>query len=40
MTDTPGSRGSGPSAAFFDLDRTLISGSTAFTFGIAAYADG
>src|SRR4051812_7838451 len=30
----------GPSAAFFDLDRTLISGSSAFTFGIAAYREG
>lgn len=30
----------GPSAAFFDLDRTLISGSSAFTFGIAAYRAG
>ena len=27
----------GPQAAFFDLDRTLISGSSAFTFGIAAW---
>jgi HAD superfamily hydrolase (TIGR01490 family) len=26
-----------PAAAFFDLDRTLISGSSAFTFGIAAW---
>jgi HAD superfamily hydrolase (TIGR01490 family) len=30
----------GPSAAFFDLDRTLISGSSTFTFGIAAYRAG
>jgi HAD superfamily hydrolase (TIGR01490 family) len=30
----------GPSAAFFDLDRTLISGSSAFTFGMAAYRAG
>ncbi|MGI9051925.1 MAG: HAD family hydrolase [Ilumatobacteraceae bacterium] len=28
--------GSGPSAAFFDLDRTLISGSSAFVLGMAA----
>ena len=28
----------GPSAAFFDLDRTLISGSSAFTLAIAARA--
>ena len=27
---------SGPSAAFFDLDRTLISGSSAFVFAAAA----
>jgi HAD superfamily hydrolase (TIGR01490 family) len=27
----------GPSAAFFDLDRTLISGSSAFVLGIAAW---
>jgi HAD superfamily hydrolase (TIGR01490 family) len=26
-----------PAAAFFDLDRTLISGSSAFTFGITAW---
>jgi len=30
------SSGSGPSAAFFDLDRTLISGSSAFTLAIHA----
>ena len=40
MTDqptyTPG-YSSGPSAAFFDLDRTLISGSSAFVLGIAAW---
>jgi HAD superfamily hydrolase (TIGR01490 family) len=30
-------RPTGTSAAFFDLDRTLISGSSAFTFGVAAY---
>jgi hypothetical protein len=28
--------GSGPSAAFFDLDRTLISGSSAFALATAA----
>ena len=27
----------GPSAAFFDLDRTLISGSSAFLFGVTAW---
>lgn len=31
---------SGPSAAFFDLDRTLISGSSAFAFGVAAWRAG
>ncbi len=30
----------GPSAAFFDLDRTLISGSSAFVFGVAAWRSG
>ena len=30
----------GPSAAFFDLDRTLISGSSTFVFGIAAWRAG
>lgn len=30
----------GPSAAFFDLDRTLISGSSAFTLGVAARRSG
>ncbi|MEX0848113.1 MAG: HAD family hydrolase [Ilumatobacteraceae bacterium] len=30
----------GPSAAFFDLDRTLISGSSTFVFGIAAWRGG
>jgi HAD superfamily hydrolase (TIGR01490 family) len=30
----------GPSAAFFDLDRTLISGSSAFVLGIAAWRAG
>ncbi|MEO5900878.1 MAG: HAD family hydrolase [Ilumatobacteraceae bacterium] len=31
---------SGPSAAFFDLDRTLISGSSVFVFGVAAWRAG
>lgn len=30
----------GPAAAFFDLDRTLISGSSAFMFGVAAWRAG
>ena len=30
-------RAGGQQAAFFDLDRTLISGSSAFTFAIAAW---
>lgn len=30
----------GPSAAFFDLDRTLISGSSTFVLGIAAWRAG
>ena len=32
--------GSGPSAAFFDLDRTLISGSSAFILATTARANG
>ncbi|MEN9504793.1 MAG: hypothetical protein RI958_719 [Actinomycetota bacterium] len=32
--------GTGPSAAFFDLDRTLISGSSAFVLGVAAWRAG
>jgi HAD superfamily hydrolase (TIGR01490 family) len=36
MTDLP-LYSTGPSAAFFDLDRTLISGSSAFVLGIAAW---
>jgi len=36
MTDLP-IYSAGPSAAFFDLDRTLISGSSAFVLGIAAW---
>jgi HAD superfamily hydrolase (TIGR01490 family) len=31
---------SGPAAAFFDLDRTLMEGSSAFQFGRAAYRAG
>ena len=34
-TDTPA-----PGAAFFDLDRTIISGSSVFSFGWAAYRAG
>ena len=33
----PNRHSNGPSAAFFDLDRTLISGSSAFVLGIAAW---
>lgn len=36
MTDLP-IHHSGPSAAFFDLDRTLISGSSAFVLAMAAW---
>ena len=36
MTEYVAVTGSGPSAAFFDLDRTLISGSSAFTLAIQA----
>jgi len=36
MSDLP-IYSTGPSAAFFDLDRTLISGSSAFVLGIAAW---
>ncbi len=36
MTDLP-IYSAGPSAAFFDLDRTLISGSSAFVLGVAAW---
>ena len=36
MTGTIGLAGSAPSAAFFDLDRTLISGSSAFTLAVQA----
>ena len=31
---------SGPAAAFFDLDRTIISGSSVFQFGWVAYRNG
>ena len=36
MTELP-IYSTGPSAAFFDLDRTLISGSSAFVLGVAAW---
>ncbi len=36
MSEYVGVAGSGPSAAFFDLDRTLISGSSAFTLASQA----
>jgi len=36
MSEYVGVAGSGPSAAFFDLDRTLISGSSAFTLALQA----
>jgi HAD superfamily hydrolase (TIGR01490 family) len=37
---TPSGSASGRSAAFFDLDRTLMEGSSAFQFGRAAYRAG
>lgn len=37
---TPQPRADGRAAAFFDLDRTLIAGSTAYHFGRAAYKAG
>jgi HAD superfamily hydrolase (TIGR01490 family) len=37
---TPGGSALGGSAAFFDLDRTLMEGSSAFQFGRAAYRAG
>lgn len=37
MSELSGYASTGPSAAFFDLDRTLISGSSPFVFGIAAW---
>ena len=39
MSDSP-YLPSGPIAAFFDLDRTLISGSSAFVLGVAAWRAG
>ncbi len=36
MSEYAGLASTGPSAAFFDLDRTLISGSSAFTLAIEA----
>jgi HAD superfamily hydrolase (TIGR01490 family) len=36
MSEYTGMASSGPSAAFFDLDRTLISGSSAFDIALAA----
>jgi HAD superfamily hydrolase (TIGR01490 family) len=36
----PGPGEAGPGAAFFDLDKTLIEGSSAFQFGRAAYRAG
>lgn len=40
MSEYVGVAGTGPSAAFFDLDRTLISGSSAFTLAVAARSAG
>lgn len=40
MSEYMGVAGVGPSAAFFDLDRTLIAGSSAFTLAIAARSAG
>ena len=40
MTELSEIASTGPSAAFFDLDRTLISGSSVFVFGIAAWRAG
>lgn len=40
MSEYVGVASTGPSAAFFDLDRTLISGSSAFTLAIAARSAG
>jgi HAD superfamily hydrolase (TIGR01490 family) len=39
-TQTPSGSAPGGSAAFFDLDRTLMEGSSAFQFGRAAYRAG
>lgn len=40
MTEGPGAATEGPGAAFFDLDRTLLTGSSAFFFGKACYRAG
>ena len=40
MSEYVGVASSGPSAAFFDLDRTLIAGSSAFALALAARAAG
>jgi len=40
VSEYVGVASSGPSAAFFDLDRTLISGSSAFTLAIAGRSAG
>src|ERR1700710_646448 len=40
MTEFTEFASTGPSAAFFDLDRTLISGSSVFVFGVAAWRAG
>jgi HAD superfamily hydrolase (TIGR01490 family) len=40
MTEYSQMVGAGPSAAFFDLDRTLISGSSAFIFAASARSAG
>ena len=40
MSEYVGVASSGPSAAFFDLDRTLISGSSAFTLATAGRSAG
>ncbi len=40
MTEFTEYASTGPSAAFFDLDRTLISGSSVFVFGVAAHRAG
>lgn len=39
MSELPTIPPHGQAAAFFDLDRTLISGSSAFTFAVAAWRD-
>ena len=40
MTEYGQMVGAGPSAAFFDLDRTLIAGSSAFIMGRTARSAG